>query len=177
MMNDQQILLGCKKGEKLAQKCLFDRYSAMLLGICIRYASDVPEAEDILQESMLKVYLNIGDYSGEGSFIGWMRKIVINTAITHYHKNLKHKRYVEIEEVFTSEVGKDDFPDTPFTAEELKNVLDQLPPGYKTVFNLYAIEGYKHKEIAQMLDIDVNTSKSQYSRARSFIKKKLENYI
>lgn len=176
MMNDQQILSGCKKREKRAQKCLYDRYSGMLLGICVRYASDVPEAEDILQESMLKIYLNIGDYSGEGSFIGWMRKIVINTSITHYHKNLKHKRYVEIEELYTSEAGKDDFPDTPFTAEELKTVLNQLPPGYKTVFNLYAIEGYKHKEIALMLNIDVNTSKSQYSRARTFIQKKLENY-
>jgi RNA polymerase sigma factor (sigma-70 family) len=176
MMNDQQILLGCKKKEKRAQQSLYERYSGMLLGICVRYATDVPEAEDILQESLLKIYLNIGKYSGEGSFIGWMRKIVVNTAITHYHKNLKHKRYVDIEEVFTSEAGKEDFPDTPFTAEELKTVLDQLPKGYKTVFNLYAIEGYKHKEIAKMLDIDVNTSKSQYSRARSFIQKKLENY-
>ena len=176
MMNDQQILKGCIKRDKRAQKCLFDRYSGMLLGICIRYATDVPEAEDILQESMLKIYLNIDDYSGEGSFTGWMRKIVINTAITHYHKNLKHKHYVEIEEVYTSEAGKSDVPDTPFSAEELKYILDQLPAGYRTVFNLYAIEGYKHKEIAEMLNIDVNTSKSQYSRARSFIQKKLENY-
>src|SRR5210317_965756 len=128
MMNDQQILLGCKKKEKRAQQCLYERYSVMLLGICIRYSTDVPEAEDILQESLLKVFLNIGDYSGEGSFIGWMRKIVINTAITHYHKNLKHKHYVEIEEVYTSEVGISDYPDTPFTAEELKKVLDMLPP-------------------------------------------------
>ena len=83
---------------------------------------------------------------------------------------------MEIEEVYTSEAGKSDIPDTPYTAEELMKILDQLPPGYRTVFNLYAVEGYKHKEIAIMLDIDVNTSKSQYSRARSFIQKKLENY-
>lgn len=177
MMSDQEIVKGCLKKDKLAQKSLYDRYSGLLLGICIRYATDVPEAEDILQESLVKVFLNIGDYSGEGSFIGWMRKIVINTAITHYHKNLKHKHYVEIEEVFSNEVGKSDTPDTQFTAEELMKVLDQLPPGYKAVFNLYAIEGYKHKEIAEMLNIDVNTSKSQYSRARSLIQKKLKNYI
>ena len=101
----------------------------MLLGICIRYATDVPEAEDILQESLLKIYLNIGDYSGEGSFIGWMRKIVINTAITHYHKNLKHKTYVEIEELYTSEAGKSDIPDTPFTAEELKKSTRPVATG------------------------------------------------
>ena len=143
------------------------------MGICIRYATDIPEAEDILQESLIKIYINIGDFSGEGSFTGWMRKIVVNTAITYYHKNLKHNHYVEIEEVFTSEIGKD-VTDNEFTSEELKMILDELPPGYKAVFNLYAIEGYKHKEIAKMLEIDVNTSKSQYSRARAFIQKKLK---
>ncbi len=173
MMNDQQILKGCLKHDRLAQKSLFERYSGLLMGICIRYATDIPEAEDILQESLLKIYLNVGDYSGVGSFTGWMRKIVINTAITYYHKNLKHKHYVEIEEVFTSEVGKD-VPDNEFTSGELKGVMDELPPGYKAVFNLYAIEGYKHKEIAEMLKIDVNTSKSQYSRARAFIQKRLK---
>ena len=177
MMSDRQILEGCLKKDRRAQKSLFDRYSGLLMGICIRYATDYPEAEDILQESLLKIYLNIGDYSGEGSFTGWMRKIVINTAITYYHKHLKHKHYVEIEEVYTSEAGKLDLPDTRFTSEELKRVLDELPAGYRIVFNLYAIEGYKHKEIAKILEIDINTSKSQYSRARSFIRKRLENYI
>jgi RNA polymerase sigma-70 factor (ECF subfamily) len=146
------------------------------MGICVRYATDIPEAEDILQESLLKVYLNISDYSGEGSFIGWMRRIVINTAITHYHKHLKHKHHLEIDEVYTGEAGVLDIPDTIFSAEQMKMVLDELPVGYKTVFNLYAIEGYKHKEIAIMLEIDINTSKSQYSRARTFIKKRLERF-
>lgn len=176
MINDGQILEGCLKHDKRSQKLLFEKYSGMLMGICIRYATDVPEAEDILQESLLKVYLNIGDYSGEGSFIGWMRRIVINTAITHYHRNLKHKHYVEIEEVFTGETGDESIPDTQYTAEELQRVMDLLPPGYKMIFNLYAIEGYKHREIADMLDIDVNTSKSQYSRARSFLRNKLAKY-
>ncbi len=176
MISDRQILQGCLKHDRRSQKLLFEKYSGMLMGICIRYATDVPEAEDILQESLLKVYLNIKDFSGEGSFIGWMRRIVINTAITHYHKNLKHKHYVEIEELYTSEAGESNIPDSRFTAGELQTVLDQLPPGYKMIFNLYAIEGYKHKEIAEMLEIDVNTSKSQYSRAKSFIRKKLETY-
>ena len=175
-MDDRQILEGCLKHDKRAQKCLYDRYSGILMGICVRYATDIPEAEDILQESLLKVYLNISDYSGEGSFIGWMRRIVINTAITHYHKHLKHKHHLEIDEVYTGEVGVSDIPDTIFSAEQMKIVLDELPVGYKTVFNLYAIEGYKHKEIAKMLEIDINTSKSQYSRARTFIKKRLERF-
>lgn len=176
MMNDRQILEGCLKQDKLSQKLLFDKYSGMLMGLCIRYASDIPEAEDILQESLLKIYLNVKDYSGEGSFIGWMRRIVINTAITLYHRNLKHKHYVEIEEVYSGETGRESIPDTEYTAEELQKVLDLLPSGYKIIFNLYAIEGYKHKEIAEMLSIDVNTSKSQYSRARAYLRRKLENY-
>lgn len=176
MISDRQILEGCLKYDKLAQKLLFEKYSGMLMGICIRYATDIPEAEDILQESLLKVYINIRDYSGEGSFTGWMRRIVINTAITHYHRNLKHKHHVEIEEVFTGEAGETAIPDSRYTADELQKVLDMLPPGYKLIFNLYAIEGYKHKEIAGMLGIDINTSKSQYSRARSFLRRKLENY-
>lgn len=176
MMSDQQILEGCRKHDRWAQKCLFDRYSRLLMGICVRYSTDVPEAEDILQESLLKIYLNIRDYSGEGSFIGWMRKIVINTAITSYHKNLKHKHHAGIEEIYTSEVAVVDIPDTIYSSEELNNVMNELPAGYKLVFNLYAIEGYKHKEIAEMLEIDINTSKSQYSRAKSFLRKRLEKY-
>ncbi len=176
MTSDQQILEGCLKHDKLSQKMLFEKYSGMLMGICVRYATDIPEAEDILQESLLKIYINIKDYSGEGSFIGWMRRIVINTAITYYHKNLKHKHYIEIEELYSSEAGNNSIPDSRYTADELQKVLDSLPPGYKVIFSLYAIEGYKHREIAEMLDIDINTSKSQYSRARSFLRKKLEHY-
>ncbi|MBS0011189.1 MAG: RNA polymerase sigma factor [Bacteroidales bacterium] len=174
--SDRQILEGCLKHDKGSQKLLFEKYSGMLMGLCIRYATDVPEAEDILQESMLRIFLNIKDYSGEGSFIGWMRRIVINTAITHYHKNLRHKHYIEIEELYTGEAAESNIPEARYTAEELQKILDLLPPGYKVIFNLYAIEGYKHKEIAEMLDIDVNTSKSQYSRARSFLRKKMDDY-
>ncbi|MBN1387667.1 MAG: RNA polymerase sigma factor [Bacteroidales bacterium] len=176
MISDRQILEGCLKHDRLSQKMLFEKYSGILMGICVRYATDIPEAEDILQESLLKIYINIKDYSGEGSFIGWMRRIVINTAITYYHKNLKHKHYIEIEELYTSEGGDNSYIGSRYTDEELQKVLDLLPPGYKVVFSLYAIEGYKHKEIAEMLDIDVNTSKSQYSRAKAFLRKKLENY-
>lgn len=173
MMTDLQIINGCLRHDRRAQKVLYDRYAAVLMGICIRYATDIPEAEDILQDSLLKIYLNIGDYTGEGSFTGWMRRIVINTAITNYHRNLKHKHHLDIEDIYSSEVASDDKRDLRFTADELGKILKELPPGYRTVFNLYAIEGYKHKEIAAMLEIDVNTSKSQYSRARGFLQKRL----
>jgi RNA polymerase sigma-70 factor (ECF subfamily) len=174
MMSDQQIIDGCARHDRKAQQALYDRYSRFLLGICMRYASDKAEAEDILQESFLKIFFNIKDYSGTGSFIGWLRKVAVNTAITHYHKNLKFRYHVEIEEYVSAETGVSGFEEDFFTSDELFKVLNDLPAGYRMVFNLYAVEGYKHKEIAEMLRIDTNTSKSQYSRAKAAIRERLE---
>jgi RNA polymerase sigma factor (sigma-70 family) len=174
MMSDRQIIELCAKHDRKAQQVLYDRYSRLLLGVCLRYASDKAEAEDILQDSFLKIFFNIKEYSGSGSFIGWLRKVAVNTAITHYHKNLKYRYHVEIEEYISVETGVSSFEEDFFTSDELFNVLNELPPGYRMVFNLYAVEGYKHKEIAEMLGIDTNTSKSQYSRAKAAIRDKLE---
>ena len=175
MMSDPEIIKGCARHDRRAQQMLYDRYSRFLLAICMRYASDRAEAEDILQDSLLKVYFSIRDYSGTGSFAGWLRKIAVNTAITHYHKHLKHRYHVEIGEYASVETGTISFEDDLFSADELFMVLNELPAGYRMVFNLYAVEGYKHKEIAGMLGIDINTSKSQYSRARAVLREKLEN--
>jgi RNA polymerase sigma-70 factor (ECF subfamily) len=174
MMSDQQIIEGCARHNRKAQQVLYDKYSRLLLGVCLRYASDKAEAEDILQDSFLKIYFNIEDYSGTGSFIGWLRKVTVNTAITHYHKNLKYRYHVDIDEYVSDETGVSSFEEDYFTSDELFKVLNDLPTGYRMVFNLYAVEGYKHKEIAEMLGIDTNTSKSQYSRAKAVIREKLE---
>lgn len=174
MMSEQQIIDGCAKHNRRAQQVLYDKYSRLLLGVCMRYASDKSEAEDILQESFLKIYFNIKDYSGTGSFIGWIRKVAVNTAITHYHKNLKFRYHIDIDEFVSGESGVASFEEDFFTSDELYKVLNELPAGYRMVFNLYAIEGYKHKEIAETLGIDTNTSKSQYSRAKAVIREKLE---
>ncbi len=173
-MRDRQIIDGCARHERRAQQELYDRYSRFLLGVCLRYAIDKAEAEDILQESFLKIFFNIKDFSGTGSFIGWLRKVAVNTAITHYHKNLKFRYHVDIEEYVSVETGVTSFEEDFFTSEELYKVLNELPAGYRMVFNLYAVEGYKHKEIAEILGIDTNTSKSQYSRAKAVIRSKLE---
>ncbi|HLN21401.1 MAG TPA: RNA polymerase sigma factor [Bacteroidales bacterium] len=173
-MSDQQIIEGCANHDRRAQQELYNQYSRFLLGVCMRYATDKSEAEDILQESFLKIFFNIKDFTGSGSFIGWLRKVAVNTAITHYHKNLKFRYHIEIEEYVSAETGVTSFEEDFFTSDELYKVLNELPAGYRMVFNLYAIEGYKHKEIAEMLSIDTNTSKSQYSRARAAIREKLE---
>jgi len=174
MMSDQQIIEGCANHERKAQQVLYDKYSHFLLGVCLRYASDKAEAEDILQDSFLKIFSNIKDFSGTGSFIGWLRKVAVNTAITHYHKNLKYRYHVDIEEYVSVETGTTSFEEDFFTSDELYKVLNELPTGYRMVFNLYAVEGYKHKEIAEILGVDTNTSKSQYSRAKAVIRDKLE---
>jgi RNA polymerase sigma-70 factor (ECF subfamily) len=140
----------------------------------MRYCTEKAEAEDVLQESFLKIYFNIKEYSGTGSFTGWLRKVAVNTAITHYHKNLKHRYHIDIDDYVSVETGVTSFEEDFFTTDELYRVLNELPAGYKMVFNLYAVEGYKHKEIAEILRIDTNTSKSQYSRAKAVIRDKLE---
>jgi len=173
MLNEKDIIDGCCRKDRKAQKALFDRYAAVLLGVCIRYSSRRDEAEDILQEGFVKIFYNIKDYAGKGSFINWMRKIMINTAITHYHRNLKHSYHREIEEVQETDIEGMNLEDADFTREELLNIVHSLPEGYRMIFNLYAIEGFKHKEIANLLNIDINTSKSQYSRAKVLIRKQL----
>ncbi|HEX2968795.1 MAG TPA: RNA polymerase sigma factor [Bacteroidales bacterium] len=174
MMSDQQIIDGCARHDRRAQQELYNRYSRFLLGVCMRYSIDKSEAEDILQESFIKIYFNIKDFSGTGSFIGWLRKVAVNTAITHYNRNLKFRYHLEIEEYISLETGQAGFEEDFFTSEELYRVLNELPAGYRIVFNLYAVDGYKHKEIAEMLGIDTNTSKSQYSRAKAAIRDKLD---
>jgi RNA polymerase sigma-70 factor (ECF subfamily) len=174
MMGDQQLIKLCARHDRKAQQELYDKYSGLLLGVCLRYAADRAEAEDILQDSFVKIFFNIKDYTGSGSFTGWLRKVTVNTAITHYHKNLKYRYHVDIEEFVSVETGTTSFEEDFFNSEELIRVLNELPAGFRMVFNLYAVEGYKHKEIGEMLGIDTNTSKSQYSRAKAALRSKLE---
>ena len=175
MHSDEELIKRCIARDRKAQKLLYERYAPVLLGVCIRYASDRDEAEDILQDGFLKVFDHLEDFGGYGSLVNWMRKIMVNTAITNYHRTLKHRYHSDYSEVQDQIGFPESLEDVDFTREELLGVIQGLPPGYKMVFNLYAIEGYKHREIAEMMEIDVNTSKSQYSRARQIIRKKLEH--
>jgi len=176
MITEKQLIEKCRKNDRAAQKILYDRYSPIMLGICMRYVYERSEAEDILQEGFLKIFTKVSEFEGRGSFEGWMKRIFVNTAITHYHKNSKHNKYhYDIDDVKIPKNEKPAYGESEFTREELFNIIHSLPEGYKVVFNLYALEGYKHKEIAEMLKIDINTSKSQYSRAKKLIRKKLES--
>ena len=176
MLSEDQLINRCKKQDRAAQKILYDRYAGLMLAICMRYVFERSEAEDILQEGFLKIFLKINEFEGRGSFEGWLKRIFVNTAITHYHKSAKHnKNHYEIGDVHETKFNKGKYTESEFTRDELFSVVNSLPAGYKLVFNLYAIEGYKHKEIGKLLNIDINTSKSQYSRAKKLIRKKLNH--
>ena len=169
----KDILEGCIKGESSAQRKLFDSYSRLMLGVCNRYTINIEEAEDIMQEGFVKIFLNIKEFKGDGSIVAWMRRIMINTAITHYHKMKKHRYHDDLDEVKETKFDDCVWEDSDFTREELYNVIHRMPEGYRMVFMLYAVEGYKHREIAEILGIDENTSKSQFSRARKWLQERL----
>jgi len=169
----KEILTGCIKGESSAQQKLFDAYSRLLLGVCNRYTTNIEEAEDIMQEGFVKIFLNIKEFKGDGPILAWMRRIMINTAITHYHKMKKHRYHDDLDEVKETKFDDCVWEDSDFTREELYNLIHRMPEGYKMVFMLYAVEGYKHREIAEKLGIDENTSKSQFSRARRWLQERL----
>jgi len=173
MIDEVEIIKRCIRKDRKAQVFLFEKYASVLLGVCRRYSTDLSEAEDMLQEGFVKIFMNLKSFAEKGKLINWMKRIMVNTAITWYHKNTKHRYHYDIDDQKVGAGLMEDNPETDFTRDELLEVIDGLPSGYKMVFNLYAIEGYKHKEIASLLEIDINTSKSQYSRAKKIIREHL----
>ena len=174
MQIENKLIDGCLKNDRKAQRKLYNMYAPVLLGLCCRYTRTRAEAEDVLQEAFIKIYKNLKQFAGKGSFEGWLKRIVVNTAITHFRQNQKMGYQDDIDEVKDSRLMGDPFQEAEFTHDELMGVIQSLPQGYQIVFNLYAIEGYKHREISEMLGIDISTSKSQFSRARKLVQQKLE---
>ncbi len=168
---EEKLITGCIKGKTWAQKALYDRYASLLLGICIRYLKDRDDAEDVMIQGFMKVYQNIAKFRQEGSFEGWIRRIIVNECLTFIRKN--RSMYLETEIKKAENDPNCSFLEQNLEVEDLMNMIGRLPSGYRTVFNLYAIEGYSHAEIADQLGINVNTSKSQLSRARSHLQKEL----
>ncbi len=171
-MTEEQLVKGCLKGEAQAQKALFEQYSGKMLSLCKRYAGSQEEAEDIFQEGFIKVYEKLNQFSGTGSLGGWIRMVMINTALIHIRKN-KQQQYDEaIEEAKTLDSG-DINALAKMSLDDLEALINSMPLGYKTVFNLFAVEGYAHKEIAEMLGISESTSKTQFLKARAFLKRSI----
>jgi RNA polymerase sigma-70 factor (ECF subfamily) len=152
-----------------AQQRIYSKFSSMMLSVCRQYIKDIQLAEDVMITAFMKVFVNLKQFEKKGSFEGWIRKIMVNECISSIRA---HKKVHFIEEsVYFEEVEHE--TDIPFSVEEIQSLIDSLPDGYKIVFNLYAIEGYKHKEIAAMLGINEGTSKSQFSHARRMLKNQI----
>ncbi len=171
-ITEKELIRLCKRKNATAQKLLYNTYHSSLLGICLRYGKSRDEAEDILQLGMITIFKNISSYSGKGSFEGWMKRIVVNTAIDNFRKNNKYYYHQDIDEINGEPYFASDIPDD-LEVKDILNTVQQLPDGYRMVFNLYAIEGYSHKEIADKLGISENTSKTQLLKARKSLRKKL----
>jgi len=155
-----------------SKELIYRHFAPKMYGICLRFAGNEMEADDILQEGFIKVLTKIKDFRNEGSFEGWIRRTIINTAINYYRKNLKYSKFQDIDDCEIN-IATDESVFDKLSKEELVNLIHELPNGYRTVFNLNVIEGYTHKEIGQMLNISDNTSKSQLTRARSILQKKV----
>ncbi|GIV35197.1 MAG: DNA-directed RNA polymerase sigma-70 factor [Chitinophagales bacterium] len=169
--NEKELINGCLIGDRNAQKALYDKYAAKMFAICLRYAKDYHSAEDVLQEGFIKVFKYIGNFRHEGSFEGWLRRIFINTSIEFLRKSISLYPIVDEEDKPMDIVDESVFDELDH--QDLIAMVQSLSPGYRTVFNLYVIEGYSHKEIAKILGINEGTSKSQLARARMIIQKKL----
>lgn len=169
-----KLLADCLQNNSKAQYCLYNEYSKKIFGVCLRYAKNSTDAEDILQEGFIKVFKYLKDYSGKGSFEGWLRRIMITTSLNYYKKKNLLNKDVDPETTRVSLHADDEILST-MSHDELLELIRELPFGYQTVFNLNTIEGYSHKEISKIMNISVNTSKSQLSRAKHSLRKRLSS--
>ena len=167
-MDYHQLVKDCLKGETAAQKQLYEHFASTMLGVCYRYTKSMIDAEDVLQEGFIMVFRNLHQFSFSGEFGGWVRRIMVNTAINYLKKNSRYQTELLFTETVLHPVSDDD-PEVVLSTKELAELIRQLPPGYQAIFNLHAVEGYSHVEIGKILGIKEGTSRSQYARARALL--------
>jgi len=170
--SERELIDKCLKNDARSQERFYRRFASKMYGVCLRFAKNKMEAEDILQDGFIKVFLNLKNYRHEGSLEGWIRRTMINTAINQYKKNIKAMRELDIQTLEIRDGKIEDVLDQ-MSAQEILDYIQDLPPGYRIVFNLNVIEGYTHKKIGEMLNISENTSKSQLFRAKRALQKKI----
>ncbi|MEA3503980.1 MAG: RNA polymerase sigma factor [Bacteroidota bacterium] len=172
MIDSKTLITECLSNNKFAQEKLYNYYSQKMFGVCMRFAKNRSEAEDILQEGFIKVFRNLASFRNEGQLEAWIRRIIVNTAINSYKRKLPSIKDIDFDR-FDNEFTYQENIVESMSREELLRLVQELPNGYRRIFNLNAIEGYTHKEIGEMLDISINTSKSQLARARQALQKKI----
>jgi RNA polymerase sigma factor (sigma-70 family) len=167
-MTEEAIFQGCLRNEAAAQRELYNRYSPKMLGVCYRFAHNREDAEDMLQEGFIKVFSQLHTFQNKGAFEGWIRRIIVHTCINNLKKNKRFNESVDIVYASAIQTREESVPSI-VQAKQIVECIRMLPVGYRTVLNLYAIEGYSHKEIAVVLDIEESTSRSQYTRAKQML--------
>jgi RNA polymerase sigma factor (sigma-70 family) len=170
MISEQELIDGCRKNSRSFQKALYERYCRKMMTVCLRYSRTTAEAEDILQEAFVKIFNAIKDFRQESKLETWITRIMVNTALNFQRRKLYLFPMVDVQEI---DLPENEVSLSNINFSELLQMIQSLPQGCQIVFNLFAIEGYNHKEIAEMLGISEGTSKSQYSRARSLLQEKL----
>lgn len=172
-MDESTLLVQCKKGDPRAQRALFEKFAPKMLSVCMRYARNGEQAEDVLQDAFVKVFTKLENYKGEGSLEGWIRRVVVNTALDQIRRDIKFRDDMDVDEI-GYKLEQNLYQSDSFTETDLLKLINAMPDGYRVVFNMFAIEGYSHKEIADTLNVSENTSKSQYSRARAYLQERLK---
>ncbi len=171
-VSEAEMIEGCLAGNREMQKLLYDRFAATMKGVCLRYSKTTFEAEDIMQDAFLKVFKNIDRFKGDCPLEGWVRRVTVNTALSHLRSRLHKNEATETDEFL--EIAEPETVMSSFAAEELMDLVRSLPPKYQAVFNLFAIEGYSYKEISEMLEVPEVTCRSQYMRARTILRELVE---
>jgi len=174
-LTDADLIQGSVEGNREIQEVLYHRFSPKMYAVCLRYSGNAVDAQDLLQEGFIKVFKNLSKFRGDGSFEGWMRRIFLNTSIEHYRKKVNMLSVTETQEV-TIEDKEWNVLDN-LAEKDIISMIHELSPGYRVVFNMHVIEGYSHKEIADILGINEGTSKSQLARAKGVLKKMVENRL
>jgi len=172
----KNIIKGCLAGNRRDQELLYRRHAAKLFAVCLQYSGNDEEARDILQEGFIKIFENLVHYKHEGSFEGWMRRIIVNTALEKYRGRNHLYRVDDIDQIPEQDADPDNEDYAGLDASDLMEIIRELPPKYRMVFNLYAIEGYTHKEISSIVNISEGTSKSNLSRARVILQRRVGSY-
>lgn len=168
-MDHYGLVKECLRGKAAAQKQLYQLFAGNMLSICYRYTKSMADAEDVLQEGFVKVFLNLHQYKFEGELGGWIRRIMVTTAINFLKRNARYQGDLLFPNDHLHAVSQESHPELKMEAKELAGLIRQLPPGYQTIFNLYAVEGFNHVEIGKILGIQESTSRSQYARARALL--------
>ena len=175
-ISESDLIKGCIEGNKQMQEELYNRFAPKMYAVCLRYANNSDDAQDLLQEGFIKVYKNLHRFRAEGSFEGWIRRVFVNSSIEHFRKKAIQLSSVSDKEENTIENSDISALDT-MAEKDIIRLIQELSPGYRTVFNLYVVEGYSHKEIGEKLGISEGTSKSQLARAKAILQKKVTQYL